>query len=236
VAAPKTLICTPTYNERENLATFVAGVRAAAPKADLLIVDDNSPDGTGKIADDLAAKDKSIHVIHREGKLGLGTAYVAAFRWGLERGYDRFLEMDADMSHDVAHLPAFFEALDAGADVVVGSRNIPGGRVEGWGPLRHVISKGGSVYSRTVLGVSVKDLTTGYKAYTRAALDTIDLGSIRSTGYSFQVETSFRAVKKGLRVVEVPIVFKDRTHGQSKMSKRIFIEALGLVWKLRVTG
>ncbi len=149
----KTLIVTPTYNEADNLNRFVEGVRAAAPKADLMIVDDASPDGTGDIADDIARRDPHVHVIHRAGKLGLGTAYVEAFQWGLPRGYDWFFEMDADFSHDVRFLPEFFEALERGADVVIGSRNISGGGVEGWGLGRHVISKGGSFYSRTILGL-----------------------------------------------------------------------------------
>ena len=231
--APRTLIVTPTYNERDNLERFVASVRAAAPEADVLVVDDASPDGTGDIADALAARDPRVRVLHRAGKLGLGTAYVDAFRRGLDEGYERFFEMDADLSHDPRHLPAFFEALDAGADVVVGSRNIPGGRVEGWGPGRHVLSKGGSLYSRVILGTPVRDLTTGYKAFTRRALEAIDLASIHSNGYSFQIEMTFRALRRGLRVVEVPIVFVDRTAGRSKMSRRIFAEAIGVVWRLR---
>ena len=231
--APRTLIVTPTYNERDNLERFVASVRAAAPEADVLVVDDASPDGTGDIADALAARDPRVRVLHRAGKLGLGTAYVDAFRRGLDEGYERFFEMDADLSHDPRHLPAFFEALDAGAEVVVGSRNIPGGRVEGWGPGRHVLSKGGSLYSRVILGTPVRDLTTGYKAFTRRALESIDLASIHSNGYSFQIEMTFRALRRGLRVVEVPIVFVDRTAGRSKMSRRIFAEAIGVVWRLR---
>ncbi len=231
--APRTLIVTPTYNERDNLERFVASVRAAAPEADVLVVDDASPDGTGDIADALATRDPRVRVLHRAGKLGLGTAYVDAFRRGLDEGYERFFEMDADLSHDPRHLPAFFEALDAGAEVVVGSRNIPGGRVEGWGPGRHVLSKGGSLYSRVILGTPVRDLTTGYKAFTRRALEAIDLASIHSNGYSFQIEMTFRALRRGLRVVEVPIVFVDRTAGRSKMSRRIFAEAIGVVWRLR---
>lgn len=231
--APRTLIVTPTYNERDNLERFVASVRAAAPEADVLVVDDASPDGTGDIADALATRDPRVRVLHRAGKLGLGTAYVDAFRRGLDEGYERFFEMDADLSHDPRHLPAFFDALDAGADVVVGSRNIPGGRVEGWGPGRHVLSKGGSLYSRVILGTPVRDLTTGYKAFTRRALEAIDLASIHSNGYSFQIEMTFRALRRGLRVVEVPIVFVDRTAGRSKMSRRIFAEAIGVVWRLR---
>ena len=224
---------TPTYNERDNLPRFVAGVRKTAPDADLVIVDDASPDGTGDLADEMAASDPHIKVIHRPGKLGLGTAYVDAFRWGLQQGYDWFFEMDADLSHDEKYLPDFFRALENGADVVIGSRNVPGGGVEGWGLGRHFISKGGSFYSRTILGVRVRDLTSGYKAYTRRALEAIDLEHLRSNGYSFQIETTYRAHLKGMKIVEVPIVFVDRRVGQSKMNRRIFAEAVRVVWKLR---
>lgn len=230
---PKTLIVTPTYNEKENLARFVDAVRKAAPEADLMIVDDASPDGTGAIADGITAKDPRVRVMHRAGKLGLGTAYAQAFAKGMAEGYERFFEMDADLSHDVRYLPDFFRALDDGADVVIGSRNIPGGGVEGWGLGRHAISKGGSLYSRTVLGLRVKDLTSGYKAFNRRALEAIDLSNVRSNGYSFQIETTYRAVLKGMRVHEVPIIFVDRQAGKSKMNRRIFAEAIGVVWKLR---
>jgi dolichol-phosphate mannosyltransferase len=230
---PRTLIVTPTYNEKDNLERFVGAVRSALPEADLMVVDDNSPDGTGAIADAIAAKDDHVTVMHRAGKLGLGTAYIQAFTKGLAEGYDRFFEMDADLSHDVRYLPDFVRALDDGADVVIGSRNIPGGGVEGWGLGRHVISKGGSLYSRTILGLPVKDLTSGYKAFTRRALEAIDIGDIHSNGYSFQIEMTYRALRKGMKVKEVPIVFVDRTAGKSKMSRRIFVEAIGVVWKLR---
>ena len=230
---PRTLIVTPTYNEKDNLPRFVDAVRSAWPEADLMVVDDNSPDGTGAIADAIAAKDDHVKVMHRPGKLGLGTAYTQAFKRGLTEGYDRFFEMDADLSHDVRYLPDFIAALDDGADVVIGSRNIPGGGVEGWGIGRHFISKGGSLYSRTILGLPVKDLTSGYKAFTRRALEAIDIDSVHSNGYSFQIEMTYRALRKGMRVKEVPIIFVDRTAGRSKMSRRIFVEAIGVVWKLR---
>ena len=230
---PRTLIVTPTYNEKDNLPRFIDAVRSALPDADLMVVDDNSPDGTGAIADAIAAKDDHVKVMHRPGKLGLGTAYTQAFKQGLAEGYDRFFEMDADLSHDVRYLPDFIAALDEGADVVIGSRNIPGGGVEGWGMGRHFISKGGSLYSRTILGLPVKDLTSGYKAFTRRALEAIDIDSVHSNGYSFQIEMTYRALRKGMRVKEVPIVFVDRTAGRSKMSRRIFVEAIGVVWKLR---
>ena len=230
---PKTLIVTPTYNEKENLSRFVEAVRAAYPDADLLVVDDNSPDGTGAIADEIAARDAQVRVMHRAGKLGLGTAYVEAFQKGLAEGYERFFEMDADLSHDPKYLPAFIAALDGGADLVIGSRNIPGGGVDGWGVGRHFISKGGSLYARSILGLDVRDLTSGFKAFTRRALEAIDFASVRSSGYSFQIEMTYRGARKGMRIVEVPIVFVDRTLGRSKMSRRIFVEAMGVVWKLR---
>lgn len=229
----RTLIVTPTYNERSNLRPFVEAVRAVAPEVDILVVDDASPDGTGELADEIARSDPRLSVMHRSGKLGLGSAYLQAFRRGLDQGFDRFLEMDADLSHDPKYLPAFFRALDEGADVVIGSRNIRGGAVEGWGAGRHVLSKGGSLYSRTILGVSVRDLTSGYKAFSRRALEAIELERVRSNGYSFQIELTYRALRQGMKVVEVPIVFVDRRAGQSKMSRRIFAEAVAEVWRLR---
>ncbi len=229
----RTLIVTPTYNEIENLGTFVRAVRKALPEAHMLIVDDGSPDGTGALADDIASKDDHVKVMHRAGKQGLGTAYRQAFARGLEEGYERFIEMDADMSHDPKYLADFVRAFDDGYEVIVGSRNVPGGSVEGWGPGRHIMSKGGSIYSRTVLGLPVKDLTTGYKGFTKRALETIDMNRVKANGYSFQIEMTFRASVAGLKIKEVPIVFVDRTKGQSKMSRKIFAEALGVVWKLR---
>jgi dolichol-phosphate mannosyltransferase len=230
----RTLIVTATYNERDNLPRAVRQLRDSLPVADVLIVDDNSPDGTGRIADELAVADPQVSVLHRPGKMGLGSAYVQAFTRGLAEGYDRFFEFDADLSHDARYLPDFVRALDEGYDVVIGSRNIPGGGVVGWGPGRHLLSKGGSLYSRTILGLPVYDLTSGYKAYSRRALEAIRLDEVRSNGYSFQIETTYRAVLHGMRVKEVPIQFVDRTVGRSKMSRKIFIEAIGMVWKLRV--
>jgi dolichol-phosphate mannosyltransferase len=232
--APRILIITPTYNERDNLAELVSSVLATVPGANLLVVDDASPDGTGALGDELAARDARVRVLHRPGKLGLGTAYLEGFRLALAEGYDVACEMDADLSHDPRHLPALLEAIAQGADVALGSRSVPGGGVEGWGLGRHALSKGGSLYARTILGVGIRDLTTGYKAFTRAALEAIDLGSVRSNGYSFQIETTYRALRKGLRVVEVPIVFVDRRAGRSKMSRRIFAEAIVEVWRLRL--
>lgn len=230
------LIVTPTFNERHNLPIFARATLGVAPGAHLMVVDDASPDGTGEVADALAREDARIRVLHRPAKLGLGTAYVQAFQKGLTEGYRWFFEMDTDLSHDPNHLPAFFAALEEGYDVVVGSRAVPGGGVEGWGLGRHVLSKGGSLYSRAILGVGVKDLTTGFKAFSARALQAIGLESIRSNGYSFQIETTYRALRKGLRVKEVPIVFVDRRAGESKMNRRIFVEAIGMVWKLRLAA
>lgn len=231
--ARRILVITPTYNERENLEVLVGRLFAVAPEAHVLVVDDASPDGTGAIADAMAARDARVHVMHRAGKLGLGSAYIAGFRWALERAYDVVFEMDTDLSHDPRYVPEFIRAIEAGADVVIGSRNIPGGGVEGWGPGRHFVSKGGSVYARTILGLDVRDLTSGYKAFTRDALQRIDLGGVKSNGYSFQIELTYRAVLRGMRVAEVPILFVDRRAGASKMSRKIFAEAVVMVWKLR---
>jgi dolichol-phosphate mannosyltransferase len=229
----QSLIVIPTYNERSNLEALIQAVIGAAPLSHVLVVDDASPDGTGALADRLAWQDSRVHVLHRPSKQGLGTAYIAGFRWGLERQYQRFFEMDADFSHDPAQLGRLFAALDEGAEVVIGSRNIPGGAISGWGPGRLLLSKGGSAYSRAVLGIAVRDLTTGYKAFTRGALEQIRLEAVRSNGYAFQIELTFRALSAGLRVVEVPITFVDRRVGQSKMDQRIFLEAIGVVWRLR---
>jgi dolichol-phosphate mannosyltransferase len=212
----------------------VSSVLAVAPEANVLVVDDASPDGTGALGDALAARDARVKVLHRSAKLGLGTAYLDGFRVALEGGYDVACEMDADLSHDPRHLPQLLAAIAAGADVALGSRNVPGGGVLGWGLGRHLLSKGGSLYARTILGAGIRDLTTGYKAFTRGALEALDLGSVRSNGYAFQIETTYRALRKGLCVVEVPIVFVDRRAGHSKMSRRIFAEAVVEVWRLRL--
>jgi dolichol-phosphate mannosyltransferase len=232
-AKKRVLVVTPTYNERENLEPFVAAVFHVLPDANVLVVDDGSPDGTGALADVLASRDPRVTVHHRPRKLGLGTAYLEAFAKGLAAGYDILIEMDTDFSHDPAYLPDFLAEIERGADIVSGSRNIPGGNVEGWGFGRHLLSKGGSFYARTVLGLAVRDLTTGYKAFTRHALETIDLSSVRSEGYAFQVELTYRAVRRGLTVKEIPIVFVDRRAGKSKMSRRVFAEAAVMVPRLR---
>ena len=230
------LVVVPTYNERDNLQPFVAELLATAPLAQLLIVDDDSPDGTGALADALAASEPRVHVLHRAGKRGLGTAYLDGFRWGLGRDYQRFCEMDADFSHDARDLARLWAALDQGAELAVGSRNVPGGAVEGWGIGRLVLSKGGSAYSRAVLGIDVRDLTTGYKVFSRRALERLDLSTVHSNGYAFQIEMTYRVLRQGLRVVEVPITFVDRRVGQSKMDGRIFLEAIGVVWRLRLAA
>ena len=228
------LIIVPTYNERENLPEIVAAVHRELPEADLLIVDDNSPDGTGKLADEIAAKDKQVAVLHRAGKLGLGTAYIAGFRYALAREYQFVFEMDCDFSHDPRYLPMLLQHARAGADVVLGSRYVAGGGTVNWGPMRKFISRGGSMYARTILGVGVHDLTGGFKCFRRNVLERLDLDAVSAHGYGFQIELTYRAVRLGFRVEEVPIIFVDRRVGQSKMSKKIFLEALTLVWKLRL--
>ena len=228
------LVCIPTYNERENLEAICRAVLAAEPRADILVVDDNSPDGTGELADALAHSEPRIQVLHRERKDGLGRAYLHAFRWALEHSYAYVVEMDADFSHDPRTLPRLIDAAERGADLVLGSRYVAGGGTVNWGLGRKLISRGGSLYARSVLGVSVHDLTGGFKCFRRQVLEKLDLTHIRSTGYAFQVELTYRAVHAGFRVVEVPITFEDRRVGQSKMSRRIFLEAVQMVWKLRI--
>ncbi len=230
---PRVLIITPTYNERENLPTFLAGVFDALPDAHVLVVDDNSPDGTGQLAEDMSREDSRVSVMRRPGKMGLGSAYLDGFRRGLKEGYDLLFEMDTDLSHDPAYLSDFLDQFAHGADLVIGSRNVPGGGVEGWGPGRHILSKGGSIYSRMILGLGIRDLTSGYKGFRREVLQAINLDAVHSEGYSFQIELTFRAVQKGFKVAEVPIMFVDRRAGQSKMSRRIFAEAVLIVPKLR---
>jgi dolichol-phosphate mannosyltransferase len=235
-AMPHALIVVPTYNERDNVRGIADRLLAALPGAELLFVDDRSPDGTGAVIDQLAAAQPRIHVMHRAGKLGLGTAYVEGFGWGLARGYDYLFEMDADGSHDPRYLPEMLGLAEDGADVVVGSRYIPGGGTQNWGLGRRLLSRGGGLYARTVLGVDLRDVTAGFICWRRAALEAIDLSTITSNGYSFQIEMKYRAVTKRLRVVETPIVFVDRRVGQSKMSRAIFLEALLQVWRLRFRG
>jgi dolichol-phosphate mannosyltransferase len=227
------LVCIPTYNERENVESIVRAVLAADPRVDVLVVDDASPDGTGALADALAKESPRVHVLHRAGKAGLGKAYLAAFDWALQRNYSLVLEMDADFSHDPAYLPTLLDRASTDADLVLGSRWVKGGGTRNWGIGRQLISRGGSLYARTILGLGIRDLTGGYKCFRAEVLRAIDLPSVTSSGYGFQIELTYRAIKKGFRVVEVPIVFEDRRVGQSKMSKAIVLEALAMVWKIR---
>jgi len=233
MSSRKTLVVTPTYNERENLPAFVDLLFASAPDVDLLVVDDASPDGTGDVAEALSDRDPRIGLLRRPGKLGLGSAYLDAFRHALCRDYELVFQMDTDLSHKPEYLPAFLERLDDGADLVLGSRNVTGGGVEGWGIGRTVLSRGGSLYARTILGVGIRDLTGGFKGFRREVLEAIDLDRVHSEGYSFQIEMTFRALRLGFRVEEVPIVFVDRAAGASKMSRRIFAEAVWMMPKLR---
>jgi dolichol-phosphate mannosyltransferase len=233
-AVPGSLIVVPTYNERENVSSIAERLLAALPGVELLFVDDNSPDGTAALLDEMAKDQDRIHVLHRAGKLGLGTAYVEGFTWGLERSYDYFFEMDADGSHDPKYLPTMLALAEDGADVVVGSRYVPGGGTVHWGLGRKIISRGGGLYARTILGIDVRDVTAGFVCWRRAALEAIDLATVSSNGYSFQIELKYRAVRRGLRIVETPIQFVDRRVGQSKMSRAILAEALLKVWSLRL--
>jgi dolichol-phosphate mannosyltransferase len=234
--AERVLICVPTYNERDNLANLVAAVHGSLPDADLLVIDDNSPDGTGALADELAARDPHLKVLHRAGKLGLGTAYLEGFQQGLRGDYEYFFEMDCDFSHDPKYLPDLLAAARGGADLVLGSRWVDGGGTENWGIGRKILSRGGSFYARTILGIDIRDVTGGFKCFRRRVLETLPLDNVQVQGYGFQIELTYRAIKAGFRVVEVPIVFVDRRVGQSKMSKAIFLEAMGMVWKLRLRG
>ncbi|HEY4779106.1 MAG TPA: polyprenol monophosphomannose synthase [Solirubrobacterales bacterium] len=230
--APAWLVL-PTYNEAENVEAFVAAARAKLPaSAQVLIVDDGSPDGTGKVAERLAERHDNVSVLHRQVKEGLGPAYIAGFRRALAAGAGLVLEMDSDFSHDPAYLPRLLEAARR-ADVVLGSRYVAGGGVSDWGPLRKAISRGGSAYAKLILGVDVQDMTGGFKCFRREVLETIDLDSIQARGYAFQVEMTYRAIRGGFKVVEVPIVFRDRRVGASKMDRGIVAEALWRVPMLR---
>lgn len=228
-----TLVIIPTYNERDNLVSLARAVLAVQPGAEVLIVDDNSPDGTGRLADGLAAQDPRVHVLHRTRKEGLGAAYVAGFRWALAREYDALVEMDADFSHRPEDLPRLLRAL-GGADVVIGSRNVPGGRTAGWSLLRRLVSRGGSLYARLFLRLPVHDCTSGFKAFRREVVAALDLHRLRANGYGFQVEVNYACYRAGCRIIEVPIVFPDRTRGASKMTGRIVVEAALLVLALRL--
>ena len=226
----RTVVIVPTYNERDNLDGVVARLRSAVPGADLLVVDDNSPDGTGDEADRIAASDSSVHVLHRAAKAGLGAAYIEGFHWALERDYDAMVEMDADGSHQPEQLPRLLGALEE-ADLVIGSRYTRGGRTENWAKSREMLSRGANTYARLMLGIGVRDATGGFRAYRATTLRKIDLHEVESQGYCFQIDLALRAARAGLTVAEVPITFVERTAGTSKMNKAIVREAL-----LRVTA
>jgi len=227
VPVPKAVVCLPTYNERENLERML---RALGDKAvRVLVIDDNSPDGTGELADRLAKELDYVDVLHRQSKEGLGPAYLAGFRHALASDTELVLEMDCDFSHDPNYVPHLIGAVEGGADLALGSRYVPGGGVRNWGLVRRLISAGGSSYARIILGVKIRDLTGGFKCYRRAVLEAIDLDAVESKGYAFQIETTYRALRAGFTVVEVPITFADREVGGSKMSKAIVAEA---IWKV----
>jgi dolichol-phosphate mannosyltransferase len=226
------VVIIPTYNETLTLPTIVARVRSAVPEAHVLVIDDNSPDGTGALADSIAAGDANVEVMHRKGKAGLGAAYLAGFAWALDAGYDVIVEMDADGSHQPEQLPDLLVAL-RDADLVLGSRWVTGGGVVNWPKSREVLSRGGNAYTRFMLGVPLRDATGGYRAFRASTLRSLDLGQVASQGYCFQVDLAWRAVQRGMRVREVPITFVERTAGTSKMSQRIVVEAL---WRVTVWG
>lgn len=229
----RTLIVMPTYNERENLPQIVPEVLSKDPGIHVLIVDDNSPDGTGQVADELAAREERIHVMHRPGKLGLGTAYIAGFKWALERDYEFIFEMDSDFSHNPDHIPEFLAAAKD-YDLVLGSRYLKGVTVVNWPMSRLLLSYFANKYSRIITGLPFTDTTGGFKCYRKRVLQTIELDRITSEGYSFQIETTFRAWRKGFKIGEIKIVFTDRAEGTSKMSGRIIREAVWKVWWLRL--
>jgi len=227
------LVVVPTYNEAPNIERLIAAILEQGPQFDVLVVDDGSPDGTGDLVAALAARTPRVQLLRRPGKLGLGTAYLAGFRQGLEKGYRFICEMDADFSHQPHYLPQLLALAESEADVVIGSRNVPGGRVENWPLTRRLVSKGGSLYARSVLGMPVRDCTGGFKCFRAEVLRRIDLNSIRSNGYAFQVEMNYRCHQAGFRIRELPIVFPDRVAGRSKMSRKIVLEAALMVLRLR---
>ncbi len=231
----RVLVIVPTYNEIENLPLITKRLRAAVPEAHLLIADDNSPDGTGSLADELAAGDEHIHVQHRPGKQGLGAAYLDGFRWGMDRGYDVLVEIDADGSHQPEQLDLLLERIADGADLAIGSRWVPGGSVVNWPRHRLLLSRGANLYTRLALGIDVKDATAGFRAFRAPALERIHLEAVQSQGYCFQVDLTWRAAQQGLRIEEVPITFVEREIGASKMSQTIIVEALWRItqWGLR---
>ncbi len=229
----KALVVIPTYNERENIVNITREVLSVSEQAEVLVIDDNSPDGTGKVADEMAAASHRVHVMHRAGKMGLGSAYIAGFRYALDNGYDLVMEMDADFSHDPREIPNFLEAA-RGADVVVGSRYIGGVRILNWPIKRLLLSYSASVYTRMITGLKLLDCTSGFKCFRREVLESLDLNRVHSDGYSFQIEMSFLCQKKGFTLKEIPIVFTERKEGHSKMSGGIIYEALFIVWLLKI--
>ncbi len=231
----KPLIVIPTYNERENIPKLVGRLMNLSPDLHVLVVDDNSPDGTGTLVESWTLENKRIHLLKRPGKMGLGPAYIAGFKWALKGDYDVIVEMDADLSHRPRYLPAFFETLKQ-HDVAAGSRWMKGGRIANWPMRRVLLSRLANIYARIILGVPIHDLTGGYTAYRREVLEALDLDAIRSDGYSFQIEMKFQSLMKGFSVFEIPITFTDRTSGDSKISRRIVREALWMVWKLRFSA
>lgn len=222
----RVLTVIPTYNEKENLPIVVERLRAAVPDCDILVVDDNSPDGTGQLADSMAAEDSHINVLHRTVKDGLGGAYLAGFDWGLEAGYDVLVEMDADCSHQPEQLPLLLQAIEGGADLAIGSRYVPGGKTKNWPLHRQILSRGANLYTRLILGTKVKDITAGYRAYRREALQKLNLEGIDSKGYVFQVDLAWRSEQAGLKIVEVPITFVEREIGSSKMDSNIIVDSM----------
>jgi dolichol-phosphate mannosyltransferase len=228
----KTVIIIPTYNEYENLRPLLQAIFSYAPGCDILIVDDNSPDGTGKLADEMSQEDTRIHVLHRAGKLGLGTAYVAGFKYAIEHNYDAAFEMDADFSHDPRYLPDFLKAIE-NADLVIGSRYIPGGSTPNWSLDRRLISGCGNIFIRFMLSIPIHDCTAGFRCYRREVLENLDLDSVQSQGYAFQTELTYRALRQSFRIVEIPIIFVDRRVGKSKMSRSIALETLSYVFRTR---
>lgn len=229
----KALVVIPTYNELTNIRGLTAEVLRVSPDTHVLIVDDNSPDGTGAVADELAKDTDRVFVMHRSGKMGLGSAYIQGFRYALANGYDYVMEMDADFSHDPGEIPNFLEAAK-GSDLVVGSRYVGGVRILNWPIKRLLLSYSASVYTRLITGLKLLDCTSGYKCFRREALEAIDLDKVHSDGYSFQIELNFLCHKKGFRIQEIPIVFTERRHGRSKMNKGIVLEALFVVWLLKI--
>ena len=232
---PRTVILVPTYNEIDNLRAAMIAIHHYAPSVDVLVIDDQSPDGTGKLADELAHADDRVFVLHRHAKEGLGRAYLAGFKWALDKDYELIFEMDADLSHPAEAIPRMIAEAQRGSDLVLGSRWVNGGGVVGWPFKRKILSRGGSLYARLILGASIKDFTGGFKCFKRSTLERLPLDRIETAGYGFQIELTWRALKLGLKVVEVPIIFTDRVAGASKMSADIFKEALLLVWRLRLS-